>query len=251
MVWRNFYRSLFPDKSQVDFPSGFIPAQYVISGAGHVRKSGVVIGDLSGRDYFGLKEIFEAVTVIDIVDNGTIERKDLLLQDASKPTNIAEGSVDYIVICNVLEHMYGDMACLLEMNRILKPTGRLFVDTPYFSDTPFFHYRIYSPRVFRRMLKNAGFEVVSASYRGFVVGIRNSVFAVLAIALYPILGKRAAQAANLMFCSIHRLLSRSYMINRLSRDHFGEYLVCRKISAGEDELAIQVNHFGGNSDLQE
>jgi SAM-dependent methyltransferase len=248
MSFGTLYRKMFA-KSTTSFPGGFIPSHYIVEGVGADTDLAIVVGDLIGRDYGVLKEHFTDVKALDIVDNGVIPNRDLLLQDASKPTNIDGGTVDYVVICNVLEHMYGDMECLLEMNRILKGNGRLFIDTPYFSDSPFFHYRIYSPLIFRRMLDKAGFKVVESSYRGVAVGVNNYVFAALAIMLYPVFRTRGAKVANQMFLAINKMFSCSYIVNRRSK-HFGEYLVCEKVGEPADELQVQKQHFGQRDESQ-
>ena len=248
MVLKTFFRNLFKVKSTTDFPGGFIPSQYVLRGLPDSPNRALVLGDLNGRDYHLLKTYFSEVKSIDIVDNGVVPLEDLVIQDASKKTSFPSHSFSYIVACNIIEHMYGDYECICEMNRLLADNGRLFIDCPFFSCKPFFHFRIYSPRIFLRMLKHAGFTNVSLKYRGFSSFISPNIVGLIAILLYPLFRQKSLAKVNQFIYLLHRLLENNYFLNSLNSDHFGGYMLFEKTSEPCEELAIQSSHFGINSD---
>jgi hypothetical protein len=243
MLLKTFFRRLFPVKSMTDFPGGFIPCQYILRGPAAFTGKALVLGDLNGRDYHLLKKYFCDVKSIDIVDNNVIPLDDLIIQDASKVTSLSSGSFSYIVACNIIEHMYGDYDCICEMNRLLEDHGRLFIDCPFFSCKPFFHFRIYSPRVFLRMLEHAGFSNISLKYRGFVSFISPNTVSLMAVLLFPLFRENALLKANKLIFRLQESIENSYFLNSLNSNHFGGYMLFEKVSSPSQGLEIQSSHF--------
>lgn len=246
MGLKSTFRRLFPQKDGTQFPGGYIPTRYILKGIEGLpqRKRALVIGDQFGRDYRLLKKFFDEVKAIDVVDNEVIDPEDLILQDASKPTNLEAESFDYVVACNVIEHMFGEYDCICEVNRLLAPGGRFFIDVPFLADRPYFHFRVFTPRIFLRMMQQAGYEELDARFRGFSFFIGNNLVAMMSLSLYPIFGGKALLRVNSAVYALHRALDSSYWINRTNSDHFGGYLLYKKVKDPAPEVEVQVKHFG-------
>lgn len=90
----------------------------------------------------------------------------------------APESSDLVVTLDVLQHLPlagGDLTCLREIWRVLRPGGSLFVRTncqsiPRTEDDPENDFRKYEPGDLRVKLHSAGFQVVSLSRANAVLG---------------------------------------------------------------------------------
>ena len=60
-------------------------------------------------------------------------REDMLCIDLEKPFPVESDSQDFLLLMNVLEHLFGYRKCLSECFRVLKPGGRLIGVTPFLS----------------------------------------------------------------------------------------------------------------------
>src|SRR5262249_44990595 len=84
------------------------------------------------------------------------------------------GAVDSIVSSNVLEHVPDDVQCLRVMRELLVPNGTLCLYVPARpelygeADPEGGHRRRYRRRELKQKLGDAGFDVVSISYRNLV-----------------------------------------------------------------------------------
>jgi SAM-dependent methyltransferase len=84
------------------------------------------------------------------------------------------GSIDSIVSSNVLEHVPDDVQCLRVMHELLVPGGTLCLYVPARpelygeADREVGHQRRYRRRELKKKLGDAGFDVVSISYRNLV-----------------------------------------------------------------------------------
>ena len=82
----------------------------------------------------------------------------------------ADGSVDAVVMVNVLEHVKDDEQALRELHRLLRAGGHLCLFVPAMSwlfselDRRVGHYRRYHKPGLRKIVRDAGFEIVSARY---------------------------------------------------------------------------------------
>jgi len=79
-------------------------------------------------------------------------------------------SVDLVTALDVLEHVREDIKALKEINRILKPGGKLIAIVPAYSflwsehDEALHHYRRYVAREMRAKLTACGFDIERSSY---------------------------------------------------------------------------------------
>lgn len=95
---------------------------------GKVLDLGCGHGDYSKR----LKEIgFEVVAGdIDISRFRYRGEIDFRICDITKPLPFPDSSCDYILLMEVVEHLRNPYSVLSEINRILKPDGRIIISTP-------------------------------------------------------------------------------------------------------------------------
>jgi len=86
----------------------------------------------------------------------------------------ADGSLDAVIMVNVLEHIEDDAGALREFQRMLSPGGHLLIFVPALSalfselDRIHGHYRRYHRAPLRRLVEAAGFDIVRLDYFDFV-----------------------------------------------------------------------------------
>lgn len=81
---------------------------------------------------------------------------------------IASGSCATVALMHVLEHVQDPLRVFSEIFRVLRPTGKLFVDVPFFHPihhAPHDFFR-YTPHGLRALAERAGFEVVEVRASG-------------------------------------------------------------------------------------
>ena len=84
-------------------------------------------------------------------------------------------SVNLVTALDVLEHIREDVKALKDINRILKPGGKLITIVPAYSflwsehDEALHHYRRYVAREMRAKLTACGFEIERSTY--FIAGL--------------------------------------------------------------------------------
>lgn len=88
---------------------------------------------------------------------------------------LADGSIDGVVLLNVLEHIADDAAAVRQIFRILRPGGVLVLEVPAgpelfdVYDRMLMHHRRYRLPELRQLVKSAGFELRSTSHLGVLV----------------------------------------------------------------------------------
>jgi SAM-dependent methyltransferase len=88
---------------------------------------------------------------------------------------LPDGSVDAVVLLNVLEHIEDDAAAVAHLFRILKPGGAAVVEIPAgphlydVYDKELMHFRRYRRKGAVSLFEQAGFRVEKASHLGFFV----------------------------------------------------------------------------------
>jgi len=117
----------------------------------------LIIGVYGGRDYFALKMHGYDVLALDLVPVSDFE--DLIVGDVEYPLPLERGSIDAIIISEVLEHLIRDFDCLRFLGEVLCDEGVLIVSVPYFHDDPEYHIRIHSKNTIIRLLQSAGFQL--------------------------------------------------------------------------------------------
>lgn len=82
----------------------------------------------------------------------------------------ADGSFDLVALFDVIEHIPDERATLVEVRRILKPGGTVFLSVPAYqflysqNDRVVHHQRRYTATQLRRRLEGAGLHVKKVSY---------------------------------------------------------------------------------------
>jgi SAM-dependent methyltransferase len=236
----NLFRMFFPDKTGTDFPGGYIPNKFIVDqiNSGHV----LVIGDYTGRDFLPLKKKYPDTKLLDIVDNNIADTCDLTLQSICDKTSFLQESFQYIVMAEVIEHLWEDMVALQEIHRLLVPGGGLVMTVPFYHDKPEHHFRIHSPKTIQRLLEHAGFQIVKLSYRGVANGMPYWLVACAALLLYPFYRRTSLEKVNHWVYSLHNALSRFKRLNRLS-GRYGALILARKELLKIDSMGIQKKAF--------
>jgi SAM-dependent methyltransferase len=137
---------------------------------------------------------------------------------------LANDSVDLITALDVLEHVREDLPALKEINRVLKPGGKLIVIVPAYGflwsehDEALHHYRRYVAREMRAKLTASGFEIERSTY--FITAL---FFPVLFFRLWQGLRRTSIEASvsyRLPPAWINRLLVMCLDIERTLIDYF-------------------------------
>jgi SAM-dependent methyltransferase len=88
---------------------------------------------------------------------------------------VPDGSLDAVVLLNVLEHIRDDRSAVQQLYRVLKPGGLVVIEVPAgphlydVYDRTLMHFRRYSLQSVSTLLRSAGFEIVKKSHLGFFV----------------------------------------------------------------------------------
>jgi SAM-dependent methyltransferase len=147
---------------------------YIISKLLGNKKKILNIGCLWGREYFFLSSVGKEVTNIDL---GAQDVPSLVVGDISKKTSFKDGEFDGVVMGEILEHLFEDVAALKEIRRILKNDGYLVVTVPFYDDQPEYHVRMHSANTIRRLLEYSGFKPISTIMRGGLISL-SKIFAI-------------------------------------------------------------------------
>lgn len=89
---------------------------------------------------------------------------------------LADGSVDYLLAFEVLEHISDDAAALRSWTAKLRPGGRLLVSVPAHqrkfsaTDLRVGHVRRYERQELHRLIESAGYEAIEIACYGFPLG---------------------------------------------------------------------------------
>ena len=124
----------------------------------------LVIGDAGGRDSHALSARGKRVVVLDVAPQRDIAQ--LVRGDISRATPFRAQQFDAVVMAEVIEHLFDDVAALREIRRVLKPSGVFIVTTPIGNDVPDYHVRVYTPKTLVRLLNHTGFKVEKLLLKG-------------------------------------------------------------------------------------
>lgn len=133
----------------------------------------VDVGGGRKPDYFNFFNIGESFN-IELVDK-SIQKIDFEIDVLPYETN----SIDSVLCCNVLEHIYNYQHLVSEIFRILKPKSRLVGFVPFlvqYHPDPHDYFR-YTEESLRKILEDAGFREVQVELVG--LGLIGLVFNVL------------------------------------------------------------------------
>ena len=176
-----------------------------------------MVGDYAGRDYPAIKEKIKETYLLDIVDNNIADNKFFINQSITELIKFSDNYFQYVVIAEVLEHVWEDKAVLKELHRVLFRDGKLLMSVPLFHDFADYHYHIYSPKTIFLLLKHSGFSIVEAQYKGLAIAVTNEIVALMALLLFPIFGEKALLMVNKFFYRLHVLFGKQEKINSIFR----------------------------------
>ncbi|HBR15846.1 MAG TPA: hypothetical protein DD723_09980 [Candidatus Omnitrophica bacterium] len=89
------------------------------------------LGCASGHYSLELAKLGFSVTATDVTNRFLYSDKIKFVQfDSNKPLPFENESFDYVLLAEVIEHLKAPFAAILEINRILKSRGKLFLSTP-------------------------------------------------------------------------------------------------------------------------
>ena len=213
--YKIFFRKFFPIKSEIDFPGGYIPNRFLME---RINKGPVLVaGDYTGRDYSVIKKKIKETYLLDIIDNNIAKKDFFIYQSLTERICFPDNYFQYVVITEIIEHIWEDKIALKELYRVLSPKGKLLMSVPLFHDFTASHYHIYSPRTISILLKHSGFSVIKAQYKGLAVAIPNEIVALVALLLFPIFGAKAFLRVNDFFYRLHLLFSGQEKFNSIFR----------------------------------
>ncbi len=212
-MFKKLFRKLFPQKTNTDFPGGYIPNRFIME---RIDDGPVlVIGDSNGRDFNPLNEKFEETYLLDVSNNNLASERYFVQRSITEKTPFPDDYFKYVVISNVLEHVWEDKYVLEEVRRILSPAGGLLFCVPLYSDSHDRHYHIYSPNTVKVIFDHAGYEIKERQFAGTMTSLPYGITAILAIVLYPFFKKGSLKRVNELVYGLHKILSKSVSFNKL------------------------------------
>jgi len=134
-------------------------------GGGYTLDLLTAFGDVNGAD-------ISPQAVAHCRDNGF---ENTILVEENRPLPFIKNNFDLITCLDVLEHIHDDQNCLLDIKRILAPSGYLVLFVPALHilwsklDDGAHHYRRYTKRQLFERLKNCGYKVKKISYFNFLL----------------------------------------------------------------------------------
>jgi len=148
----------------------------------HVRNDAPVLLEVGCSSGFLLRQLRDrwprAVTIGSDFVKEPLERLAALVRDIPLlqfdlvRCPLPSGSVDAVVLLNVLEHIDNDSGAMRQVFRVLKPGGIAIVEVPFgphlydIYDKSLRHYRRYSARSLRHLMHEAGLQVAQQSHVG-------------------------------------------------------------------------------------
>lgn len=204
----------------------------------------LVIGCGAGRDSHWLAAHGYKVVNLDLAPQLGLER---FLRADMTAVPLRTGAFAAVVMSDVLEHTFDDVAALREARRLVAPAGTLVLNLPLGDDIGEHHVRVYTVATALRTLSAAGWQVADRRYRGllpwlevYVPGVR------LALRCLDVVSATLSNRSVLLrtnrwvtFLSWH-LLSR-VPLTKFSKRH-GVYLRCTGASA-QDFTAVNLEWY--------
>jgi SAM-dependent methyltransferase len=126
-----------------------------------------------GWDVLGVEPFYQACRYAS--EELGLAVKNAILESAG----LADGSADVVLLNHVIEHLDNPLGTLLEVNRVLKPSGHLVIETPRYDTLTFKllgrrersiacpgHIYFFTTRSLRNLYEAAGFSTVRLDYVG-------------------------------------------------------------------------------------
>lgn len=245
-MFRKLFRKLFPNKTKIDFPGGFIPNKFILD---RIDNGPVlVIGDYNGRDFLPLKKKFNETYLLDVSDNNLASGKYFVKQSITSKTPFPDGYFKYVVLTNVIEHVWEDLKTMKEINRILDDDGGLLFCVPLYNDFHDRHFHIYSPKTVKLLFDYSGYEIEESQYMKTITSIPPEIVALLAIITYPIFGQNSLKKVNKFLYNIHTSISDSFFINKFLKFRFKKkalsiLIFAKKSNSKKDPIKTQIEGY--------
>ncbi len=189
----------------------------------------LVIGAFGGRDYFYLKSKGYSVVALDLVKIQMIDN--LVLGNIERPLPFKNGTMDVVILCEVLEHLIKDAAALHFVRDVLKDDGTLIISTPYYHDEPEYHVRIHNPKTISRLVSACGFHIKYYVERPGILRIPpmfNILHHVLNIMLMKTFGITIYHITLPLIGKFEFFFGKKTVPFRRLSNSFGAYLACFK-----------------------
>jgi SAM-dependent methyltransferase len=136
--------------------------------------------------------------------------------DLNDRLNFDDGSFDTVLLTDVLEHIYKPEKLLLEINRVLKPGGRVIIAVPFLyriHEEPHDYYR-YTEFTLHRLCEDAGIKILKLEpYGGYLDVLFDTVNKVF-IRKRFLLG---------MFIPFTSFVKKSFINRKISKAHQNKY----------------------------
>jgi SAM-dependent methyltransferase len=193
-----------------------------------------ILGDVYGLDISKNALIFSRIRGLHSLICGSVDKLPLKNE-----------LFDLVLALDVIEHMDEDVSAVRELNRVLKPGGRLIITVPAFQflwtshDLAVHHKRRYTRSGLLNILRLSGFEIEKATYWNF--------FLFFPVAMVR-LSKKVRRSGNAMQTDLaelppllNGLLQRLISIENAILKRFdlpvgiSVMCMCRKISDGQDK----------------
>jgi len=245
-IFKKAFRSLFPERTKIDFTGGYIPHRFFIE---RIKEGPVlVIGDYEGRDYPAILKKFPETYHLDVVDNGIAPKELYIEQTVTERIPKPDDYFKAILLTEVIEHVWEDKRALEELRRVLHPDGVLLLSVPFWNDFHDRHFHIYCPRTVDLLFKYSGYEILERNYRGLVVSLPYEFSAFLAILLYPFYRKHSLEKVNDLLYSLHMKLGNWRRLNSFFRFKYvfkrcGINVVAKKSDKVLDDIKVQGDYF--------
>jgi SAM-dependent methyltransferase len=219
------------------------------------KKKILIIGDCGGRDWQYLKRFGKELHVLDIAPQQNIPN--LIIQSIETKTPYEDETFDGVVMNDVLEHLFNDVAALDEVYRIMKKDGVLVVTVPYIAniqDKAEFHVRVHTPNTIRRLLEKSGFKIEDHFCRGFCSRLpqfnlitRSCIYMTHKIVelVNRCTPDEAVAKVNGLLERIERCLGSHKVFIPFQKmfTSYGGVMKARKVETKKDFMAIQVDYF--------
>lgn len=105
----------------------------------YVDSKQALLLDIAPQDHEGARPFFPSWIMIDTLDIDPLSKCTYIADICNRnDKQISDNHYDYVVCTEVLEHTLQPFNAIKEIERILKPTGKLFLSVP-------FNFRIHGP----------------------------------------------------------------------------------------------------------
>jgi SAM-dependent methyltransferase len=195
---------------------------------------------MGGRDYFLFKNLGYDVTALDLGPQPGISP--IVIANVEEPLPFEDGHFAIVLLGEVLEHLKEDAKALMNVRRVLRDDGRLFISVPFFNDWEEGHMRVHSPASGTRLLAMAGFRVIDFIERPAIfdpVWLNYPIHA-LSAASFVLTGRTIYAASTSRYGRFAVRVGRQRRWRSLRRRsrHYGGFYLCVKDASRLDHVGL-------------